>query len=140
MKKPASARRSSGNLYVSPLDGSDSLERHLVAPPVSDIQIFDVGATENGDFEEIAADVREQLVILAETESLPRHIGIAGPDMDADVLEAITDLLLAADQTDEGSAALEAFGETSQFDEFPEGINRAMTRMNELYDIVQEAN
>lgn len=99
---------------------------------------LEAGATEDGDFEEVPEDVKSQLVVLAETGSVPRHIGIVSPDMEPELRDAIVDVLVTAHGSAEGRAALEAFGETAQFDEFPEGIDVAIARMNEMYRIVQE--
>lgn len=99
----------------------------------------DAAATENGDFDDIDPDTKENLVVLAETESLPRHVGVASSEIDTELLAAITQILIDATETDDGRAALEAFSETSRFDEFPEGISEAVARMRELAQIVSDS-
>jgi phosphonate transport system substrate-binding protein len=98
-----------------------------------------VGATamDNNTYAELAAESGGEFVILAETEALPRHIGLIRPGMEPDLLAAITDALLHAHEDEEGQAALEAFSETARFDVFPEGTEAAMARMRELLSIVQ---
>jgi phosphonate transport system substrate-binding protein len=97
-----------------------------------------VGVVDNETYLEIPEETREQLTILAETENLPRHLVVASPTMDTEVVAAVTDLLTGLDEAEDGERVLESFEETAQFDEFPQGIEAALTRMRELYDLVQE--
>jgi phosphonate transport system substrate-binding protein len=92
---------------------------------------------DSGVFSEIPQETRDQLTVLAETESLPRHIVIVSPTVSEAVRSAIHDLLLAMDESEEGQAVLLAFEETAQFDEFPGGADAALGRMRELYELVQ---
>ena len=56
--------------------------------------------------------------------------------MDQSLLEAVNKALLEADESEDGKAALQNFDKTSQFDEFPQGIDAALKRMRELQEIV----
>ncbi len=101
--------------------------------------LVDAGATDDYNFEvALPEEVREKLVVLTHTETVPRQVVVAGPDLDPDYLEAIKALLIAMDRDEgeESQTALEAF-QTSQFDEFPQGIEAAQDRMREMMDIVQ---
>ena len=60
--------------------------------------------------------------------------------MDETLKDALVAALLDADKEDEGQAALESFQGTAKFDEFPEGIDKALERILELRAIVEEAN
>ncbi len=82
-------------------------------------------------------EASEQLVSLAETESVPRQVAVARPGMDPDLLEAIKQILINADENEEGQAALEPF-QTTRFDEFPESIEAAQDRMREMMEMVQD--
>ncbi len=95
------------------------------------------GAIDNQSFEVIPEETRAKLKILAETEALPRQVVIVRPGMAAAQLEAIKTLLMDLDETEEGQALLMGLKETAKFDEFPEGTDAALTRMCELYDLVQ---
>lgn len=57
--------------------------------------------------------------------------------MDLDLLQAIIDRLVNADEDLDAQAALEAF-QTSQFDLFPEGIDAAQAGMREMMQVIQE--
>jgi phosphonate transport system substrate-binding protein len=82
-------------------------------------------------------DVTEKLTVLAETVSVPRQVVLARPGLNPDLLQAIIDRLVNADEDPEAQAALEAF-QTSQFDVFPEGIDAAQDRMREMMQLIQE--
>jgi phosphonate transport system substrate-binding protein len=94
------------------------------------------GATDNNHFEDYPKEAADQLVVLAETESVPRQVVLVRPGMDQSLLEAVNKALLEADESEDGKAALQNFDKTSQFDEFPQGIDAALKRMRELQEIV----
>jgi phosphonate transport system substrate-binding protein len=96
------------------------------------------GATDDYNYyEAFPPEVTEKLVVLAKTESVPRQVVVARPGMDAELLEAIKQILITAHESEEGRVALESFSQTSRFDEFPEGIEAAQDRMREMMEIVQ---
>ena len=99
----------------------------------------DAGAVENGAFDELDPATRDQLVVLAETESLPRHVGVARPGFEPELLQALTVLLLNATESEEGRQALQSFSNTARFDEFPQGLEAATVRIRELVALVQNA-
>lgn len=99
--------------------------------------LVDAGATDDYHWDVLfTEETRDQLVFLAETESVPRQVVIARPGMDPDLLDAVVDVLTGAHETEEGQAALESF-QTTRFDEFPEGIEAALDRMREMMETVQ---
>ncbi|MDA0267659.1 MAG: phosphate/phosphite/phosphonate ABC transporter substrate-binding protein [Cyanobacteria bacterium] len=89
------------------------------------------------DFLEIPADIRQKLTILAETEPLPRHLVMLSPTLSSEEAAAIRSALLTMDESDTGRAVLVAFERTTQFDEFPEGAEQALSRMRALYSLTQ---
>lgn len=99
--------------------------------------LVDAGATDDYNYEVLfPPDAKEKLVVLAETESVPRQVAVARPGIDPQLLEAIKQILITAHENQEGRTALEPF-QTSRFDEFPEGIEAAQNRMREMMEIVQ---
>ena len=98
---------------------------------------IDAAVVDSGVFSEIPEETRDQLTILAETESLPRHIVIVSPTISEEMRAAIHDILAAMDESEEGLAVLLAFEETVRFDDFPGGADAALGRMRELYELVQ---
>jgi phosphonate transport system substrate-binding protein len=95
------------------------------------------GVTDDYNFDTaFPPEAREQLVELARTESTPRQVVLVRPGMDPSMLEEIVQVLTAMDENEEGQAALDTF-QTSQFDEFPDGIDTAINRMREMMEIVK---
>ncbi len=78
----------------------------------------------------------DQLVELARTEFIPRQVVMVRPGMDSALVKAIKQALIGMEETEEGKAALKPF-QTTQFDEFPEGIEKATQRMREMLKIVE---
>ncbi len=96
------------------------------------------GATDDYNYNVAFPDeAREKLVVLAETESVPRQVVVARPGMDSELLDAIRQILISAHEDEAGQATLDPF-QTSRFDEFPEGIEAAQERMREMMDIVAD--
>lgn len=97
------------------------------------------GVLDNESFDKLPEDTRSALNILGETEIVARNVAVVRPGMDPLLIQAIKGLLLALDETEEGRAVLEKF-KTFQFDEFPGGEESALTRMRELYRLVEAGN
>ncbi len=96
------------------------------------------GATDDYSYNvAFPSEAREKLVLLTETESVPRQVVVARPGIDPELLDTIKQILITVHETEAGSAALEPF-QTSRFDEFPEGIEAAQEQMREMMEIVQD--
>jgi len=96
------------------------------------------GATDDYNYEVLFPDeVMDKLVLLAQTESVPRQVVVARPCIEPELLQAIKEILLAAHEDEQGQVALDTF-QTGRFDEFPEGIEAAQDRMREMIEIVQD--
>jgi len=95
------------------------------------------GVVDNITYERfIPEETRAELVVLAETESVPRQMVLVRSGMDADLQQAIKEELLAMDKNEAGQTALDVFL-TTKFDVFPEGADVALARMRTLYELVQ---
>ena len=87
-------------------------------------------------FEEIPEETRTNLRVLGETEAVARQVAIARPNMDPALQDAIKAILLGASENEAGQAALETF-KTTKFDEFPDGAEATLNRMQEMYELTQ---
>lgn len=97
-----------------------------------------IGVVDNVTFELlIPEETREGLTILAATEDVPRQMVLLRSGIEPELAEAIQTILIGVDESEEGQAALEAFL-TTKFDEFPEGAEAALARMQTLYGLVQD--
>lgn len=100
--------------------------------------LVSAGATDDYHYNVTFPDAaQEKLVLLAETEKVPRQVVVTRPNMDADLLNAIKHTLTTAHETEAGLAALDPF-QTTRFDEFPEGIKAAQNRMRTMIDLVKD--
>jgi phosphonate transport system substrate-binding protein len=82
-------------------------------------------------------EVKEKLVELARTETTPRQVAVARPGLDPKLLQAIEQILTTMHENPEGQKVLENF-QTEKFDEFPEGLDKATTRMREMMELVKD--
>lgn len=94
------------------------------------------GAIDSASFERIPEATRAQLTILAETETVPRHIILMTPQMDSQRQEAIAEILVKMDENPEGQSILEGFDETAQFDRLPG--QDPLSPIRELYQQIQK--
>lgn len=99
-------------------------------------ELVAAGATDNATFEEdFPPETRDQLVIIARSITIPRQIVLVKADMDDGLVEAIKELLIGLEQTEEGLAILDT-ARTTKFDEFPGGADAALAEIRELFDLV----
>ncbi|MEM8642568.1 MAG: phosphate/phosphite/phosphonate ABC transporter substrate-binding protein [Cyanobacteria bacterium P01_G01_bin.54] len=101
-------------------------------------QKVDAAAVGSSDFAKIPEDARQQLRIIAETESVPRHVAMVSPTLTEEEVSAIVEILLAMGETEQEKKILAEFETTTKFDNFPEGVDSAFERMRELYRLTQE--
>ncbi len=97
------------------------------------------GVTDNLNYSGLPEDTLANLVIVAETQSLPRRLASVSPTIDPELRDALVAVLTSMD--DEGNTAgLEALESlrTIQFDEIPDGAEAFKDHLNELYSILQE--
>lgn len=100
----------------------------LVSAGVTDDYNFDVA---------FPKEVTRDLIVLARTESTPRQVVLARKGLEPELLDAIKQALVNIHEDEAGQEALAAF-QTTRFDEFPEGIVLATSRMREMMEIAQD--
>ena len=97
-----------------------------------------IGVIDNVTFDILLPEeTREGLTILAATEDVPRQVMVLREGIEPDLAEAIKTTLIGIDEQADAEAALADFL-TTEFDEFPEGAEAALSRMQTLYELVQE--
>ncbi len=94
---------------------------------------IDAGVLSNLDYDELTQAERDQLVILGETEYVPRHIVLASSTMSLVLQDAVKTVLTNMEENSEGRQVLVTFEETSQFDSFPVGIQETMQALQLLF-------
>jgi phosphonate transport system substrate-binding protein len=97
----------------------------------------DAGVTDDFHFDvDFPKEATSQLIELARTEFTPRQVVLIRSGLDDELVRAIIKVLTTMHETEAGKAALEPF-QTTKFDEFPDGINAATSRMREMMELVQ---
>lgn len=98
----------------------------------------DVGVVDNLTFlADVSQETRDNLVIIARTEDVPRRVVMIAPDIDPELANALADILIAMDETEEGQALLEIV-RTLQFDEFPGGTELVFEPIREMFDVISD--
>lgn len=94
------------------------------------------GVTDNVTFGRLPAETQAELAIFAETEDVPRQLVLVRAGLDEALIARIKTELLAMDENETGQAALDTF-QTTEFTEFPEGPDKALARIQQIYQMVQ---
>lgn len=84
---------------------------------------------------DIPEDTRNKLIIIAETQAVPRRVIIVGPDVDPELATALSKALIDMDKTEEGKALLEIVS-TLKFDEFPGGTDAVFEPIQEMFNVL----
>ena len=94
------------------------------------------GVTDNVTFSRLPAETQAELAIIAETEEVPRQLVLVRAGLEEALVAKIKSELLQMDENEAGQTALETFL-TTEFTEFPEGPEKALAQMQQIYDMVQ---
>lgn len=95
----------------------------------------DAAAINSLDFGKISPEIKEKLIILAQTESIARNLVMVNKDMPPKQQDSITETLLVMNQSIEGQEVLEKFSGTTKFDYFVS--TESLNRIHELYQQAQ---
>ncbi len=96
------------------------------------------GAVNADYFEYMAGERRSELIVLLESEDVPRNIGGRRRDLPAEVRDAIEVALLDLHRDEKGRQALLRFEETARFDRFPVDPEEALARVSALLPFVED--
>jgi phosphonate transport system substrate-binding protein len=95
------------------------------------------GALEYDVYDGLKSEDKDQLRVLAQTQDVPRSLMMVSPKMDISLRAQITSILKAANQSDEGKAALKGAKKTTKFDELPLGPEQTMLFLQDLFAAVK---
>ena len=96
----------------------------------------DIGVSSNLDFVEINENYDNEFIIIAETESVPRHIVTHRSNLDSDLVEKIKQILMDMDKDPEGIELLKNFKNTVKFDEI-QNKNKYDSKMTEIVSFLK---
>jgi phosphonate transport system substrate-binding protein len=93
------------------------------------------GAFSDEDLDDVDHRQKNEITILAETESLPRHIVSVRKDMDLALVSRLKDILLTMHQDERGKKVIMATQRTSKFDVLPGGEEKMYQQIRELFRV-----
>lgn len=96
-----------------------------------------VGVIDNVTLGRLPEETQAELKVIAETEDVPRQLVLVSSNLSDPLTTTIKEALLAMDENEAGQDALDIFL-TTEFDEFPDGAQKSLARMGELYTLVQD--
>lgn len=91
------------------------------------------GAFSDDDYGALDEKTRAAITILAESETLPRHLVSTRKDLDPAVRKRLTEILLSMHQNPEGRKILRQTDNTTKFDRLPGGEELVRRRFIELF-------
>ncbi len=94
-----------------------------------------VGVTNNFEYAKIPEETRDRLLIIAETDPIPNQIISVSPQVEQDLIEATTTVLMDMENNESGKTVLEAI-ETRRFDNLPGGRDAFEAQINEMLEII----
>ena len=97
------------------------------------------GALNSSDFDKLGEKRKRELSILAETETLPRHLLSVRKDLDSALTQRLKDILLTMHQDEAGQKALKKADKTSKFDLLPDGEEMVYQKIRELFRVVTQS-
>lgn|SRR5215813_661415 len=90
------------------------------------------GAFSDNDFDNLDARRKAEITILAETETVPRHLLSVRKDLEHTFVSRLKEILLAMHQNKEGQMILKDFDKTTKFDLLPGGEEMMYQKIREL--------
>ena len=91
------------------------------------------GAFSDDDYGMLDEKTKADIIVLAQTERLPRHLVSIRKDMPAALADRLRAILLAMSEDEEGRRVLQKTGETTKFDILPEGEEGMRRRLLETF-------
>ena len=91
------------------------------------------GAFSDDDYARLDPKRRSDIVVVAETERMPRHLVSVRKDMAPELAERLGEILRSMAEDDEGRRILQKTGDTTKFDLLPEGEDGMRRRLLETF-------
>jgi len=91
------------------------------------------GAFSDDDYARLDEKKRSDIIILAETERLPRHLVSVRKDFSPALADRLEKILLSMHENDQGRQILKNTDDTTKFDLLPEGDAGLRRRLSEIF-------
>jgi ABC-type phosphate/phosphonate transport system substrate-binding protein len=92
-----------------------------------------VGAFSDDDYARLDEKKKSDIIILAETERLPRHLLSVRKDFSPALADRLEKILLSMHENDQGRRILKNTDDTTKFDRLPEGDAGLRRRLAEIF-------
>lgn len=91
------------------------------------------GAFSNDDYARLDKQKSSDIIVLAETEQLPRHLLSVRKDLAPDLTRRLEQILLSMHENEQGRRILKKTDDTTKFDRLPEGDAGLRRRLTEIF-------
>jgi phosphonate transport system substrate-binding protein len=91
------------------------------------------GTEEGAVYDGLTQDQKNQVAIIAQTQDIPRSLIMASATMSSSLRDRVVAVLKAANQSDDGKAALASAKKTTEFDDLPLGAQGTMDFLQTLF-------
>lgn len=95
------------------------------------------GAFSSNDFDKLDEKRKADIVVLAETETVPRHLLSVRKNLDPAIVRRLKEVLLSMHLDDEGQRILQKTDKTTKFDLLPGGEQAMYRKIRELFRFLQ---
>jgi phosphate/phosphite/phosphonate ABC transporter binding protein len=96
------------------------------------------GAFSDDDFAKLGDQKRSDLIILAQTEPLPRHLVSVRKDFPPELIGRLEKTLLLMHENDQGRRILKKTDDTTKFDLLPDGDAGLRRRLSEIFNSAEK--
>ena len=94
------------------------------------------GGVSNQDYEELPAELKQQVVAFDRTVTVPRNLVSIRPGLDRGLAGKVRELLIGLDETSEGRQILEGLKQTRKFDPLPPDSQAGLSEFDVLVDLL----
>lgn len=92
----------------------------------------------NQDYADLPEEFRQQIVLIDRTRSVPRQLVSVRQELDQDMMNKITELLIGLDQTEDGRQLLAGLKMTTKFDLLPQESMDALDNFGKIIGLVSD--
>ena len=94
------------------------------------------GGVSNQDYEELPAELKQQVAACDRTVTVPRNLVSVRPGLDRGLAGKVRELLIGLDETNEGRQILESLKQTRKFDPLPPDSKEGLSELEVLVDLL----
>lgn len=101
------------------------------------LRMVAAGAISTNDFDKLDEKRKSEIAVLAESETMPRHLLSVRKDLSPALVNRLKEILLTMHQDEEGQKVLRKADKTTKFDLLPGGEEMLYQKIRELFRVLQ---